>query len=115
VLSFPNACLIIARLSVTLFSKICTKCYATCCRIHLEIASGRIHVHPAAWNFVRWLPRYASAISTAVQKAEPGYHLACIALLGVLKVHNAQQRPVAINLSWIHMWRILWRALNPRQ
>jgi hypothetical protein len=45
-LSSLNACLIIARVSITLFSEICKKFDAHSlflCRIHSKIASGRIH------------------------------------------------------------------------
>jgi hypothetical protein len=53
-----------------------TKCDAHLpflCRIYCKIASSQIHnsklkdvknkhIHPATWNFVYWLPRYASTI-----------------------------------------------------
>jgi hypothetical protein len=41
--SSPNACLIIARVSVELFSRITQNLTLFICRIHREIASGQIH------------------------------------------------------------------------
>jgi hypothetical protein len=69
-LSPPNACLIIAVVSVSLSSKICTKFYAVSLsdpsrnRVRPDTGpqiQGRKNqnAHPAARNFVHWIPRYA--------------------------------------------------------
>jgi hypothetical protein len=84
--SSVNACLIIARVSIALFLRFAQNLMHTRCSfvdqsqnctrpdIRLKI-KGRTnqHVHPAAWNFVHWLPRYAS---TTIYR--------CIALLQLL-------------------------------
>jgi hypothetical protein len=70
-LSSPNACVIIAKVSVALFPRFAQNLMPFLCRIHREIASSQMHDskykyvkksahHPAAWNYVHWLPRYAS-------------------------------------------------------
>jgi hypothetical protein len=66
-LSSPNACLIIARVSVS-HPRFVQNLMHIRCRSHCEIASGQIHyfkfhhLHPTAWYFAHWLPRYASTI-----------------------------------------------------
>jgi hypothetical protein len=42
VLSSPNACLIIARVSVALFTRFAQNLMLILCRIHREITSGEI-------------------------------------------------------------------------
>jgi hypothetical protein len=65
--------LIITRVSVALFPIFAQSLTHTRCRIHRENASAQIHdskykdvknqhIHPAAWNCIHWLPRYASTI-----------------------------------------------------
>jgi hypothetical protein len=85
-LSSPNACLIIARVSVPLFPKFAQNLITLAValsdplrnRIRPDMYVINQHVHPAAWNFVCWRPRYASinlslhhATTTAVQMAAP--------------------------------------------
>jgi hypothetical protein len=73
-LSSLNACLIIARVSVTIFPTSAQNLMLFLCRIHCKIASGQIryskykdvknqHFHPTAWRFVHWLPRYGNTIT----------------------------------------------------
>jgi hypothetical protein len=57
-LSSPNACLIIARVSIWLFPRYAQNLIHACCRIHCKITSGDIqikghknqHIHPAAYT-----------------------------------------------------------------
>jgi hypothetical protein len=65
-LSSPKACLIIARVSVALFPK-CALLPLDPSRNHirrgtqLQIKGHKNqYIHPAAWNFLHWLQRYAS-------------------------------------------------------
>jgi hypothetical protein len=84
--SSPNACLIIAKFSVAIFLRFAQNLMHTQCSFVEFIAKSyqarymtpnkRIQksvLYPSAWNFVHWLPRYASTII---------YH--CIALLQLL-------------------------------
>jgi hypothetical protein len=83
----PNACLIIARVTVSLFPKFVQNLMLFLCRIRSVIASGQMndskgkyvknqYLYTAAWMFVHWLPRYdntiiylSSATTTGVQIA----------------------------------------------
>jgi hypothetical protein len=92
--SSPNACLIIASVSITFLSEICTRFVAHSLwgpsrnrirpdtRLQMKGRKNQ-HVHSAVWNYVHWLPRYASIIYR------------CIALLQLL--HRRQ-----------HQYRKLW-------
>jgi hypothetical protein len=88
--------LIIVRVSVALFSKICTKLDAVPLSVpsrNLIRPNTRLQIkghkksalHPAAWNFVNWLPRYASTIIYR-----------CIALLQLLNRWQYQSRKLWI-------------------
>jgi hypothetical protein len=87
ILSSSNA-LLIARFSVAHLPRFAQNLKLFLCRIHWDIASDQIydckyndvekrHVHPAAWNAVHWLPRYAVTIIYC-----------CISLLQLLYRYN---------------------------
>jgi hypothetical protein len=81
-LSSLNTCLIIARVTITLWRFAQDMMHAHCSFVGSTVKSRQAkyttpnknqHVHPSAWNVVHWLPRYASTIIYC-----------CIALLQLL-------------------------------
>jgi hypothetical protein len=84
-LSSTNACLITVKDSVAPFPGFAQQLMHTRCRIHREIATGQKHTHPAACNFVHWLPRYANTIIYR-----------CIALLQLLYRWKHQSQKLEI-------------------
>jgi hypothetical protein len=72
-LSSRNLCLIIASVCMVPFPRFAQHLMHTHCWIHREFVSSQVqnskqkdvknqHIHPAMWNFVHGLPRYASTI-----------------------------------------------------
>jgi hypothetical protein len=107
VFSSPNACLIIARVSVERFLRFAHNLIHSLflCRIHGEIALGQIHdskqkdvknqnVHPSAWNFAHWIPRYASIVIYR-----------CIALLQLLYRWQHQFQKLRIPPRMLHKYQ----------
>jgi hypothetical protein len=90
ILSSPNACLIIGRVSIARFPRVAQNLMLFLCRINREIASGQIKggENLSCVKFCTWVPIFAS---TTIYN--------CIALLQLL-------------FRWRHQSRKLWM---PRQ